>query len=209
MKRWTLAAAAVALFVAALWHLPATAQRTTPADNPASAVAPAASVKPAAAPSTAPVRPAPPELITFDEYRDFRLHDIAQRQARLARELAAPDLSASQKADLERRKAYYDGLAAMPADQRNQLFRARFDQIDTNHDGVLDSSSARHGATSSARLPRAGRRPLRRRPRPALKVTVTRNRAWRQCFQARPAQSRGGIGEPLGAVPGHSRRRGG
>lgn len=140
MKRWTLAAAAVALFVAALWHLPATAQRTTPADNPAPAVAQAASVKPAAAPSTAPARPTPPELITFDEYRDFRLHDIAQRQARLARELGAPDLSASQKADLERRKAYYGGLAAMPADQRNQLFRARFDQIDTNHDGVLDSS---------------------------------------------------------------------
>ena len=140
MKRWTLAAAAVALFVAALWHLPATAQRTTPADNPAPAVAQAASVKPAAAPLTAPVRPTPPELITFDEYRDFRLHVIAQRQARLARELAAPDLSASQKADLERRKAYYDGLAAMPTDQRNQLFRARFDQIDTNHDGVLDSS---------------------------------------------------------------------
>ncbi len=86
------------------------------------------------------VRPTAPELITFDEYRDFRMHDIAQRQARLARELAAPDLSAAQKADLERRKAYYDRLAAMPADQRNQLFRARFDQIDTNHDGMLDSA---------------------------------------------------------------------
>jgi hypothetical protein len=140
MRRWTLAAAACALIAAAMWHLPATAQRTTPADNPAPAVAQAASAKPVAAPSTAAVRPTPPALITFDEYRDFRLHDIAQRQARLARELAAPDLSASQKADLEKRKAYYDGLAAMPADQRNQLFRARFDQIDTNHDGVLDSA---------------------------------------------------------------------
>ncbi|HXC12719.1 MAG TPA: hypothetical protein VNV39_07735 [Stellaceae bacterium] len=139
MRRWTLAAAACALIAAAMWHLPATAQRTTQADNPAPAVAPAASAKPAAV-QPAAVQATSPELITFEAYRDFRLHDIAQRQARLARELAAPDLSASQKADLERRKAYYDGLAAMPADQRDQLFRARFDQIDINHDGVLDSA---------------------------------------------------------------------
>ena len=140
MRRWTLAAAACALIAAAMWHLPATAQRTTPADNPAPAVAQAAPVKPVAVPRAAALRPTPPALISFDEYRDFRMHDIAQRQARLARALAAPDLSASQKADLEKRKAYYDGLAAMPADQRNQLFRARFDQIDTNHDGVLDDA---------------------------------------------------------------------
>jgi hypothetical protein len=28
----------------------------------------------------------------------------------------------------------------MPEDQRNQLFHARFDQIDTNHDGMLDNA---------------------------------------------------------------------
>lgn len=68
------------------------------------------------------------------------MRDIAQRQARLARELEASDLSAAQKAGLERRKAYYDRLAAMPAEERDQLFHARFDQIDTNHDGMIDEA---------------------------------------------------------------------
>jgi hypothetical protein len=142
MRRWTLAAAA-ALFAAALWHLPATAQHAAAADNPQ-----AADVKPAAAPTpakpsaarSAVARPIAPQLITFDEYRDFRMHDIAQRQARLAHQLEAADLSATQKASLESRKAYYDRLAAMPADQRDQLFHARFDQIDTNHDGMIDET---------------------------------------------------------------------
>jgi hypothetical protein len=139
MRRWTLAAAAAALLAATLWHLPATAQRATYAENPKAAVAGAASAKADTAPSAAR-RPAAGELITFGEYRDFRLNDIAQRQTRLARELASPDLSAQQRARLEGRKAYYDGLAAMPADRRDRLFRARFDQIDTNHDGRLDDA---------------------------------------------------------------------
>lgn len=133
MRRWTLAAAAAALFGAALWHLPATAQRPTAPQNPELGVTQTAG-EPAAA------RPAAPQLITFDEYRDFRSRDIAQRQARLALELAAPNLSPAEKASLERRKAYYDRLAAMPPDQRDRLFRARFDQIDSNHDGMLDDA---------------------------------------------------------------------
>ncbi len=144
MRQWTLAAAASALLGAVLWHLPATAQLTAPTENRETAVVQSSPAKlSAAAPSPArpqTVRPVAPELITFDEYRDFRMHDIAQRQARLARELAAPDLTATDKASLERRKAYYDQLTAMPADQRNQLFHARFDQIDTNHDGMLDTA---------------------------------------------------------------------
>jgi hypothetical protein len=149
MRRWTLAAAASALLGAALWHLPATAQRTAPASNPEPAVVQSGPAKLAAAasPVTQPpttqspaTRPIAPELITFAEYRDFRMHDIAQRQARLARELASADLTDADKAGLERRKAYYDGLAAMPDDQRNRLFHARFDQIDTNHDGMLDNA---------------------------------------------------------------------
>ena len=32
------------------------------------------------------------DTITFDQYRDFRIRDLQQRQARLARQLAAPDL---------------------------------------------------------------------------------------------------------------------
>jgi len=77
-------------------------------------------------------------MITFDQYREFRLHDLQQRQVRLARQLAAPGLSATEKASIERRKAFYDQLAAMPAEERDQLYRERFDQIDANHDGKLD-----------------------------------------------------------------------
>lgn len=132
MRPWTLMIAVSALLAAALWHLPATAQHVSPAAPAAQpAVAPAVSPKP---PSSAP------ERISFDDYRAFRLRDIARRQARLARALAAPGLSPAQKAGLEQRKAYYDGLAAMPAGERDRLFRARFDQIDTDHDGALDDA---------------------------------------------------------------------
>jgi hypothetical protein len=113
MKRWTLAAAAAALLAAAWWHWPAAAQR-------------------AAQPVTVG------EVITFEQYRDFRLHDLQQRQARLARQLAAPGLSIAEKTSLERRKAYYDQLAAMPAEERDHVYRERFDQIDANRDGKLD-----------------------------------------------------------------------
>lgn len=113
MKGWTLFAVAAALAAAAWWNWPAVAQRASP---PASSG----------------------DMITFDQYRDFRIRDLQQREARLTRQLAAPDLSAAQKASLERRKTYYDQLAAMPAEERDQLFRERFDQIDSNHNGELD-----------------------------------------------------------------------
>jgi hypothetical protein len=135
MKRWTLVAAASALFAAALWHLPATAQHTTPMPPTRSApsqTAPEADIQ--------PPRPVAPQLITFEEYRDFRMRDIAERRARLARALTAPDLSATEKANLEARKAYYDRLVTLPAAERDRLFRARFNQIDTNHDGILDEA---------------------------------------------------------------------
>jgi len=106
MRRWTLAAAASALLAAALWHLPAIAQRVA-----APAATPAAATNTAATPAaTRPAaQSAAPQLITFDEYRDFRMQNIGQRQVRLAEQLAAPNLSAAEKGDLERRKAYYDG----------------------------------------------------------------------------------------------------
>ena len=113
MRPWTILAAAAALIAAVWWQLPAAAQR---AGQPAEAG----------------------EVITFDQYRDFRMRDLQQRQARLARQLSAPGLSAAEKTSLERRKAYYDRLAAAPAEERDQLYRERFDQIDTNHDGKLD-----------------------------------------------------------------------
>ena len=105
-------AASATLIMAAWWHLPAVAQRAA--------------------------QPAASEAITFEQYCDFRLHDLAQRQARLTKQLAAPDLSAAERGSLERRKAYYDQLAAMPAEERDKLYRERFDQIDVNHDGKLD-----------------------------------------------------------------------
>jgi hypothetical protein len=114
MRPWTLAVVIATLVTAAWWHLPAAAQRAAP-------------------------QPATSEPITFEQYRDFRLHDLAQRQARLAQQLAFPGLTASEKASLESRKAYYDQLAAMTEAERDRLYRERFDQIDTNHDGRLDA----------------------------------------------------------------------
>ena len=111
MRRWMVLSAA-ALAIAAGWHLPAVAQRGP--------------------------QPAASEVITFEQYRDFRLHDLAQRQARLTKQLAASDLSAAQKGSLERRKSYYDQLAAMSPEERDELYRERFNQIDANHDGKLD-----------------------------------------------------------------------
>jgi hypothetical protein len=125
MPRFPLAVTAAALLLAAMWHLPATAQHAAPA-------APA----PAAARPAAPV----PEKITFDEYRDFRLRYVAARRAGLAAQLAAPGLAAGERARLAGIKAYYDRLWAMPAAERDRLFRARFDEIDTDHDGTLDTA---------------------------------------------------------------------
>jgi hypothetical protein len=82
--------------------------------------------------------PAANEVITFEQYRDFRIHDLTQRRARLAQQLAAPNLSAAEKKRLERRKTDYDRLAAMPAEEGDRHFRERFDEIDANHDGKLD-----------------------------------------------------------------------
>jgi hypothetical protein len=114
MRAWILFAAAAAILgAAAWWHWPARAQGASQA-----AVA--------------------GEVITFEQYREFRVRDLQQRQGRLARQLAAPGLSAAEKTDLERRKAYYDQLTAMPAEERDQIYRQRFDQIDANHDGQLD-----------------------------------------------------------------------
>ncbi len=112
MKRSALVTAALALFAAAIWHLPGNTLR---ADEPA--VAP---------------------VITFEQYRDFRLHDIGQRREQLAARLAATGLPADEKAVLERRLAYYERLASLPAAERDRLFQARFDRIDANHDGKLD-----------------------------------------------------------------------
>jgi hypothetical protein len=116
MTRYALAATASLLAVVSF--LPAQAAATAPAEVPA-------------ATSGA-------DTITFDQYRDWRLHFIEQRQTQIAAELADKDASAARRAGLERQKAYYDFFAAMPAAERDRRFRERFDEIDTNHDGIID-----------------------------------------------------------------------
>lgn len=89
-----------------------------------------------AAPATSETAVA--DTITFDQYRDWRLHFIEQRQTQIAAELAEKDVSAPRRAALDRQKAYYDFFAAMPAAERDRRFRERFDEIDANHDGIID-----------------------------------------------------------------------
>ena len=76
--------------------------------------------------------------ITFEQYRDWRLAFIERRQSDLARQLAAADLPARQKARLEQVKAYYDWLAGLSEADRDRRFHERFDRIDANHDGQID-----------------------------------------------------------------------
>jgi hypothetical protein len=110
MSRCTLLATA-ALLAAAIWTPPAAAQT---------------------------LRAAADQAITYEQYRDFRLHIIAQRQASLARRLAVPELGVEDRVRLERQKAYYDRFANISEEERDRLFRDRFDEIDANHDGTLD-----------------------------------------------------------------------
>jgi acyl-CoA reductase-like NAD-dependent aldehyde dehydrogenase len=66
------------------------------------------------------------------------MHFVEQRQTQIAAELAEKGLSADRRAGLERQKAYYDFFAAMPAAERDRLFHERFDEMDANHDGIVD-----------------------------------------------------------------------
>jgi hypothetical protein len=88
--------------------------------------------------AAAPADAASADTITFEQYRDWRLHFIEERQIQIAAEIAQKDLSAERRAGLERQKAYYDFFASMPVAERDRRFRDRFDEIDTNHDGVID-----------------------------------------------------------------------
>ena len=90
----------------------------------------------AAAPSPA----ASTDTITFDQYRDWRMHFIEQRQTQIAAELAEKDLSPARRTSLERQKAYYDYFAAMSPAERDRRFHERFDRIDANHDGIIDAA---------------------------------------------------------------------
>ena len=110
IARYVVAAAASLLVI--VWHLPAEAA-------------------PASTDTTA-------DTITFDQYRDWRMHFVDERQTQIAAQLAEKNLTAERRAALERQKAYYDFFAAMTPAERDRRFRQRFDEIDTNHDGVID-----------------------------------------------------------------------
>ena len=93
---------------------------------------------PAQAASNGAADTASADTINFEQYRDWRMHFIEERQIQISAELAVKDLTAPRRTALERQKAYYDFFAAMPAAERDRLFRARFDEIDANHDGIID-----------------------------------------------------------------------
>jgi hypothetical protein len=78
------------------------------------------------------------DAISFEQYRDWRLHFIERRQTQLAVQLSAADLPARQKTRLEQVKAYYDWFAGLSDADRDRRFRERFDKIDANHDGKID-----------------------------------------------------------------------
>ena len=121
--KWPLLAAS-AVIGAALWLPAQAAQPGAPADTRAEA--------PGALPA------ASEQTITFDQYRDWRLRFIEQRQTQLTAQLATADLPSRQRARLEQAKSYYDWFAGLSATERDRRFRERFDQIDANHDGVID-----------------------------------------------------------------------
>lgn len=97
----------------------------------------------AAQPETGTAGQTPPqsaaETISFDQYRDWRNHFIGQRQEQLTARLAAATLSPAQRSRIEQQKAYYDWFAGLSAEERDRRFRERFDQIDANHDGIIDA----------------------------------------------------------------------
>ena len=100
---------------------------------------PSHAAQPTAPAETSAALPAAGEdKISFDQYREWRLRFIEQRQTQLTAQLATADLQPRQRARLEQAKAYYDWFAGLPATDRDRRFRERFDQIDANHDGLID-----------------------------------------------------------------------
>jgi hypothetical protein len=116
MRRWMLLAS-TAILAAVAATPPVMAQQATQATQTVAAEAP----------------------IIFAQYRDFRLEIITRRQEQLALQLAATGLSAADRDRLERQKAYWDRWANLPVAERDRLFHERFDEIDTNHDGMIDA----------------------------------------------------------------------
>ena len=116
--RWT-SAVAFALFAASVWTPGWAASPDSPSAVPSSTAAAG-------------------DVITFEQYRDWRLQFNERRLAQIAKRLAAPNLTAAEKDRLEQQKAYYEALAALSSAERDRRFHERFDLIDANHDGKID-----------------------------------------------------------------------
>jgi hypothetical protein len=99
---------------------------------PAKAAEPTGGAKAASAPADAP--------ITFEEYRNWRLAAMERRLSEIEIQLSAADLPALRKTRIEETRAYYKWLAKLPEAERDKRFRERFERIDANHDGVIDTA---------------------------------------------------------------------
>ena len=148
--KWTFLAASTVI-AAGLWLPGQAAQPAAPNETPTAAL-----------PATAD------DPISFEQYREWRLRFIERRQTQLTAQLAAADLQPRQRARLEQAKAYYDWFAGLPEADRDRRFRARFDQIDANHDGMIDHAeraawhdkqSAFYGRARATPEPAAARQP--------------------------------------------------
>jgi hypothetical protein len=148
--KWMLFAT-TAVIAAGLWLPSHAAQPTAPNETQAAALPTAAD-----------------DPITFEQYREWRLRYIERRQTQLTAQLAVADLQPRQRARLEQAKAYYDWFAGLPEADRDRRFRARFDQIDANHDGTIDKAeraawhdkqSAFYGRGRANAEPAAARQP--------------------------------------------------
>jgi hypothetical protein len=80
------------------------------------------------------------DKITFAQYRDWRNAYNERRRSELAVQLSKADLPAAQKARVQQVKAYYDWLAGLSEADRDKRYRERFDLIDTDHDGTIDTT---------------------------------------------------------------------
>ncbi|MGD9615949.1 MAG: hypothetical protein AB7H90_12750 [Alphaproteobacteria bacterium] len=84
--------------------------------------------------------PADSASVTFEQYRNWRLVAMERRRSEIEVQLSAADLSAVRKARLEETRAYYNWLAGLSETERDRRFRERFDRIDANRDGTLDTA---------------------------------------------------------------------
>jgi len=106
----------------------------------------------AAVAQRAPQPAAAGDMITFDQYRDFRAAGPAAAPgAARASKRPTPGVFRCGEGERQRRKAYYDRVAAMPAEERDQLFAN-----DSTRDRQQSRWQARSGGTGRVAREAAG-----------------------------------------------------